>query len=184
MKNDFNMCPMCGSKKIECKENRKWVCPDCGFDLYCNVAAAVGVIIQDKYKNILFEIRNKEPRKGFIAVPGGFCDFNESAEEAVVRECREEIGVEIDINSIHFLCTNPNTYAYKKIEYKTCDIFFTADLPSEFETIDDFIKTLTAEESEVSGFESHKVETLEDIEKLPLAFESAKATLEKLVLRK
>ena len=78
MNNNFNMCPMCGSKKIECKENRKWFCPDCGFDLYCNVATAVGVIIKDKYNNVLFEIRGKEPRKGFYAVPGGFVDFDET----------------------------------------------------------------------------------------------------------
>ena len=29
MENKFNMCPMCGSKKIECVKNRKWICPDC-----------------------------------------------------------------------------------------------------------------------------------------------------------
>lgn len=181
MGNDFNLCPMCGSKKIECRHNRKWICPDCGFDLYNNVAAAVGVIIKDKYNNILFEVRAKEPRKGYLALPGGFVDFNESAEEAVVRECREEIGVELDINSIRFLCTNPNTYEYKNIEYKTCDMFFVADLPSKFDSINDYIKTLTAEESEVSEFQVHKVKTLNDIEKLPLAFVSAKATLEKLI---
>lgn len=183
MRNDFNLCPMCGSKKIECRQNRKWICPDCGFDLYNNVAAAVGVIIKDKYNNILFEVRAKEPRKGYLALPGGFVDFNESAEEAVVRECREEIGVELDINSIRFLCTNPNTYEYKNIEYKTCDMFFVADLPAKFDSINDYIKTLTAEESEVSEFQVHKVKTLSDIEKLPLAFVSAKSTLEKLISR-
>ena len=181
MRNDFNLCPMCGSNKIECRQNRKWICPDCGFDLYNNVAAAVGVIIKDKYNNILFEVRAKEPRKGYLALPGGFVDFNESAEEAVVRECREEIGVELDINSIRFLCTYPNTYEYKNIEYKTCDMFFVADLPAKFDSINDYMKTLTAEESEVSEFQVHKVKTLSDIEKLPLAFVSAKSTLEKLI---
>lgn len=181
MRNDFNMCPMCGSKKIICKDNRKWICPDCGYDLYNNVAAAVGVIIRDKFNNVLFEVRAKEPRKGFLALPGGFVDFNESAESAVVRECREEIGVELDINSIHFLCTFPNTYQYKNVEYKTCDMFFIAELPAQFESLDDFIKTLTAEESEVTEFQIHKVETQDDIKKLPLAFVSAEATLENLI---
>ena len=87
MKNNFNLCPMCGSKKIECKDNRKWECPDCNFDLYCNVATAVGVIIKDKYNNVLFEVRGKEPRKGYYAVPGGFVDFDECAEDAAIREC-------------------------------------------------------------------------------------------------
>lgn len=182
LKNDFKLCPMCGSKKIENHGDRKWLCPDCGFDLYNNVAAAVGIVIYDKYDNILFEVRAKEPRKGFIAVPGGFVDFGESAEEAVIRECREEIGVPVDGAS--FLCTAPNIYEYKGIEYKTCDIFFCAQLPSQFDTINDFIKTLHAEESEVVAFEAHRVASLEDLDKLPLAFESARITLRKWLARR
>lgn len=181
MKNDFNMCPMCGSKKIINHGNRKWVCEDCGFDLYCNVAAAVGVIIRDKNHNVLFEVRAKEPRKGFAALPGGFVDFDERAEEAVVRECKEEIGVEI--KNAEFLCSFPNTYVYKNIEYKTCDLFFTAELSDDFDSIDDFIKSLKAEESEVQSFISYRVESYEDVENIPLAFESARNTLN-LMLKK
>ena len=175
MKNDFKLCPMCGSTKIENHGNRKWLCPDCGFDLYNNVASAVGIVIYDKYRNVLFEVRAKEPRRGFLAVPGGFVDFDESAEEAVIRECREEIGVPLE--GAEFLCSAPNTYEYKGIEYKTCDIFFTVALPPQFESIDDFIKSLKREESEVTAFEAHRVATPEDIEKIPLAFESARITL-------
>lgn len=178
-KNDFKICPMCGSNKIENHGNRKWMCPDCGFDLYNNVATAVGLIIQDKNKNVLFEVRAKEPRKGFYALPGGFVDFDESAEEAAMRECREEIGVEID--NVKYLCSAPNTYEYKNLEYKTCDIFFTADLPPQFESIEDFIKSLKPEDSEVLGFKSFRVASLEDIEKIPLAFESARITLKKFL---
>ena len=182
LKNDFKLCPMCGSKKIENHGNRKWICPDCGFDLYNNVASAVGVVIYDKYDNVLFEVRAKEPRKGFLALPGGFVDFDESAEEAVARECREEIGVSVE--GAEFLCTAPNVYEYKGIEYKTCDIFFTAALPSQYDSINNFIKCLKAEESEVVAFEAHKVASESDIEKLPLAFESARVTLNKWLKRK
>ncbi len=179
LKNDFKLCPMCGSKKIENHNNRKWMCPDCGFDLYNNVASATGIVIIDKYDNVLFEIRAKNPRKGFLAIPGGFVDFDESAEEAIIRECREEIGFSIE--NPKFLCSAPNTYEYKNLEYKTCDIFFTVPLPSQFDSIDDFIKSLKAEESEVIEFQSHRVSSLEDIEKLPLAFESTRYTLRRLV---
>lgn len=179
--NAFNMCPMCGSKNIENPGMRKWICKDCGFDLYNNVAAAVGIIIYDKDKNVLFEVRAKEPRKGFIAVPGGFVDFDESAEEAIVRECKEEIGVDLDSDQVKILCTNPNTYEYKNIVYKTCDIFFTAPLPEKYENVAAFISSLKAQESEVLGFQAHRVATLADVEKLPLAFESARLTLRKFV---
>lgn len=179
MKNDFNLCPKCGCNKIINNNNRYWKCDDCGFVLYCNVAAAVGVIIYDKNNNVLFEVRAKEPRKGFLALPGGFIDPDESAEEAVIRECKEEIGVAI--KDARFICTNPNTYEYKNIEYKTCDMFFTAALPDEFDSIDEFIETLKKQESEVESFVSCKVETINDIENLPLAFNSAKETLKKWI---
>lgn len=181
MKNDFNMCPMCGSKSIVNHSNRKWVCSDCGFDLYCNVAAAVGVVIYDDQNNVLFEVRAKEPRKGYLCLPGGFVDFDESAEEAIVRECREELGVEI--SEVSFLCTYPNTYEYKNIEYKTCDMFFAAKLSSEYKSIDDFISKLKADESEVQGLVSASVKTVEDVEKLQLAFGSAVNTLKKFITR-
>ena len=172
---NFNMCPMCGSKSITNPGNRKWKCIDCGFELYKNIAAAVGVIIEDKYYNVLFEVRAKEPRKGFVALPGGFVDADESAENAIIRECKEEMGIEV--TEPKFVCTNPNTYPFNNVEYKTCDIFFTVSLPSHFDTIDDYIKTLHAQESEVVGFKSYRVETLSDIDNIPLAFDSAKKTL-------
>ncbi|MBP5751778.1 MAG: NUDIX hydrolase, partial [Treponema sp.] len=68
MKNNrFNFCPECGSKKIQTLMNgRKWLCPDCGFDLYNNVASAVGLLILNSRGEILMEKRAKEPRKGFL----------------------------------------------------------------------------------------------------------------------
>lgn len=175
MKNDFNMCPQCGSRKIQNKNNRKWLCPECGFDLYCNVAAAVGVIICDSTNHILLEVRAKEPRKGFLAFPGGFVDPDERAEEAVKRECLEEIGAEVE--NIQFLCSFPNTYEYKNIEYKTCDLFFTAQLKEQSDTIESVIQKLHAQESEVQGFVSVSADSEEEINKIPLAFESARNTL-------
>lgn len=178
MSNQFKFCPKCGSKNIESHAN-KWLCPECGFDLYNNVAAAVGVLICDKQNNVLMEVRAKNPRKGFLAFPGGFVDMDESVESAAVRECREEIGVEI--SGVKFLCSYPNTYEYKEITYKTCDVFFTADLPSQYTSIKEYISTLKKQESEVLGFESCKIETVADVEKLPVAFDSAKKTLLKYI---
>jgi ADP-ribose pyrophosphatase YjhB (NUDIX family) len=179
MENKFELCPKCGSRKIEWKNGKKWLCPDCGFDLYCNVAAAVGIVLYDDYDNVLFEVRAKEPRKGFLCLPGGFVDPDESAEDAVVRECREEMGAQIKEGK--FLCSFPNTYVYKNIEYKTCDLFFTAKLPDEFKDMDDFVKTLRREESEVVGFEVRHISSVEEVEALPLAFTSAHKTLLKFL---
>ncbi len=167
MINDFNYCPNCGSKKIQNKNLRKWLCPDCGFDLYNNVAAAVGLIIQDGQGRILFEVRGKEPRKGFLALPGGFIDPDESAEEAAVRECIEETGAKPE--SLKYICSFPNTYDYKDIRYKTCDLFFSARLAQGSQ--------LKAQEGEVQSFQYHFVRNSEELGSLPLAFESARKTL-------
>ena len=167
MKNDFNFCPSCGGKTIQNVNMRKWKCDSCGFTLYNNVAAAVGLVIQKADGKILFERRAKEPRKGFLALPGGFVDPDESAEEACLRECREEIGVEPI--SLKYIATFPNTYEYKNVQYKTCDIFFEAKLPENAE--------LHAQEGEVLGFEECSVKNKEELDALPLAFESARKTL-------
>jgi len=178
MSNNFNCCPMCRSTKIQNILNpnskdatRKWTCPDCGFDLYCNIAAAVGLILYDNDSNVLFEVRAKNPRKGFIVIPGGFVDSDERAEDAVIREAREEVGLEITENDITCLTTFPNTYEYKGITYKTCDIFFAAKLP-EGRSIPSLAESLKAEESEVTEIQVHKITSEKDIENLPVAFPS------------
>ena len=169
--NDFNFCPKCGSKSINYVDSKKWVCPDCGFTLYNNVASAV----------VLLETRAKEPRKGFLALPGGFTDRDETAEQAAIRECFEETGLKLE--SVEYLCSFPNDYEYKNIAYKTCDIFFTASLPKEFDTIAQLITTLEKQSGEVSGFSQVRITSEEELSKVPLAFASAKATL-KLWLKK
>lgn len=167
MQNDFSFCPNCGGKKIENVKMRKWRCPDCGFTLYNNVAAAVGLIIRLPDGRVLFEKRAKEPRKGFLALPGGFVDPDESAEEACVRECREEIGVEPE--KIRYVASFPNSYEYKGILYKTCDLFFEAEIPEGAE--------LKAQEGEVLAFEPMRAGSEDEIEQIPLAFESARLAL-------
>lgn len=165
--NDFNLCPICGGKNIRNVNNRKWICADCGFDLYNNVAAAVGLVIQDADGKILFEKRAKEPRKGLLALPGGFVDPDESAEDACRRECMEETGVKP--LELKYLCSFPNTYEYKKVTYKTCDLFFEAVLPPDAK--------LVAQKGEVEGFERVLIKSPQDVDNTPLAFISANKTL-------
>lgn len=164
--NDFGFCPRCASRRIQNVGMRKWLCPECGFDLYNNVASAVGLVIFDDRGRLLLEKRAKEPRKGFLALPGGFVDPNETAEEACFRECREETGVLPQ--SVRYLCSFPNTYEYKEIVYKTCDLFFEAVLSSG---------ELKGQEGEVLSFEWRPASTKEEIDAIPFAFESARKTL-------
>lgn len=46
---------------------------------------------------IVFVRRGNEPYKGRLALPGGFVEKDETVEQAVVREAREETGLETEI---------------------------------------------------------------------------------------
>ena len=54
----------------------------------------VGAIILDGDR-ILLEKRKNSPSKGKWAVPGGLVDLGETAEQAVIREVKEETGLEV-----------------------------------------------------------------------------------------
>jgi ADP-ribose pyrophosphatase YjhB (NUDIX family) len=174
---DLKFCPNCGKETLSYIDNRKWACSECGLSLYNNVAAAVGLVAIIKKNNkdhILLVKRGKMPRKGFLAVPGGFVDPGESAEEAAFRECQEEIG--LTPTSIEYLTSATNNYQYKDIDYVTCDIFFKATFDEKDGT--KLLSTLKAEDSnEIQGFELYELEKLEDIAKIPLAFKSAVVAL-------
>jgi 8-oxo-dGTP diphosphatase len=54
----------------------------------------VGAIILDGDR-ILLEKRKNEPSKGKWSVPGGLVELGESVEQAVIREVKEETGLEV-----------------------------------------------------------------------------------------
>ena len=119
-------CLKCGAAALRFVGRKLVHCDVCGFDLYLNTAAAVAALITDKQGRLLVVVRAKEPQKGTWDLPGGFADPGESAEEAVRREVREELGLEI--TALHYLCSHPNTYAYGGMQYTTLDLAFVCDV--------------------------------------------------------
>ena len=129
----IKFCPNCASDAARVAEGeRKIVCPDCGFTLYFNTAAAVAALIFDADGRLMVVSRNRDPQKGLLDLPGGFVDFGEDAESALTREIREELGADVEVCG--YCKSMPNTYLYKGILYHTLDIFLTCraksgDLP-------------------------------------------------------
>jgi len=65
-----------------------------------------GVVLNEK--KILLVKRKNEPYKDKWALPGGFVEYGEKVEEAVVREVFEETGLETKIIDLIGIYSDPN----------------------------------------------------------------------------
>ena len=132
----FNYCPFCGEGDILFDGVKKINCKKCSFIFFQNIATAVAVILEYN-KKILVTKRGEEPGKGKLDLPGGFVDPKESAEDAIKREIREELNIEI--GDLQYLGSFPNIYEYKDVVYNVCDLFFFSrinTLPTDFDRVE------------------------------------------------
>jgi mutator protein MutT len=118
----FHYCPRCGSAAFAEHNEKSKQCAECGFIYYFNSSAAVVAVIVNDKGEILVARRGKEPAKGSLDLPGGFIDLHETAEEAVIREIREESG--LTVLNPRYLFSIPNIYLYSDFEVHTVDLFF------------------------------------------------------------
>ena len=93
-------CPRCGKplvpQKVDGRERPYCAAEEgCGFIHFGNYALGVGGVVLSKAgDSVLLIQRNQEPGKGFWTLPGGFVEFDETAEVGVVREVEEETGIQ------------------------------------------------------------------------------------------
>ena len=122
----IRFCLGCGSPSVHTPNHRAFSCDNCGFEFFLNTAPTVAGLILDSRdpKQILLIRRGRDPAKGKLALPGGFVDPGENAEEALRREVREELGLNIEID--RYLCSFPNNDLYRGIVYPVLDLFFIA----------------------------------------------------------
>ena len=97
----IRFCPACGAPLAP-----RWVagrerlaCERCDFVYYLNPKVAAGVIVEKDGRVVLIR-RGIEPKKGFWALPSGFVELDESAEEAAARECLEETGLLVAVEEL------------------------------------------------------------------------------------
>lgn len=100
----MKFCPECSRslRTHQIERHFRPVClPDvggCGFIDYGRFTLGVGGLVIDTdrqtgERRVLLIQRNQEPNKGGWTLPGGFVDFDETADQAVVREIVEETGL-------------------------------------------------------------------------------------------
>jgi ADP-ribose pyrophosphatase YjhB (NUDIX family) len=127
----LKFCPSCGEDTLQQHCLKSLQCAICQCTLYLNPAAGVGAIITCG-ADILLAVRGQEPCAGKLDIPGGFVDYGETAEQALARELKEELNLDVDIDlemaSPTYFCSFPNTYPYRGIVYQTLDFFFLIPL--------------------------------------------------------
>lgn len=98
---NFKFCPHCATQlTLEERFDRiHSVCPNCGWIHFVDpkVAAAV-LLIQDGH--VLLVRRINEPFRGLWTLPAGFVNGGEDPAEAAARECLEETGLSVRVNSV------------------------------------------------------------------------------------
>ncbi|MBN1765104.1 MAG: NUDIX domain-containing protein [Sedimentisphaerales bacterium] len=117
----WQYCPRCRSEQLSQYDAKSYKCRQCGFIYYHNTAAAVTAIIEVEGR-IIVTRRAFEPHKDSLDMPGGFVDYDETAHQALTREVKEELN--LDLTDLRFLTTAPNWYHYKDVAYPVLDIFF------------------------------------------------------------
>ena len=125
----FKYCPICGGPHFEVNNFKSKKCADCGFVYYANPCAATAAFIVNDQNELLVVRRAKEPAKGTLDLPGGFCDMYETVEEGMRREIKEETG--LDVGKIQYLFSSPNIYMYSGLGVHTLDMDFLVRIHGE-----------------------------------------------------
>ncbi len=86
-------CGHCGTKTSISPVERAKICPQCNHHHYPHVAPVIMARITRDDKLLL--ARSPHFTSGIYSVLAGFIEPGETAEEAAIREVREEVGIEI-----------------------------------------------------------------------------------------
>jgi len=100
---NFTYCGRCGSATSYMKDERAKVCNACGLINYPRISPAIIVAVVRDGKILLAQ--GTRFRLPFYSVLAGFVEPAENLEECVVREVREEVGIEIE--NIRYFSSQP-----------------------------------------------------------------------------
>jgi NAD+ diphosphatase len=96
-------CGKCGAETTEKDDERAIICPHCGTIVYPKISPAIIVAITSNDKILL--AHNSNFPDDWFSLVAGYADIGESLEETVVREVKEEVG--LDVNNIQYYKSQP-----------------------------------------------------------------------------
>lgn len=162
----FNFCPACASD-LERGSDEGFRCPNCGRSWYRNSAPAAGAAIVKDGKALVTQ-RGIEPKKGLYDIPGGFLGAGEDPIDALKRELREELGLEIEVEIEDCISMVPHPYG-DEADYVLALGFLARWVSGEPRAADD-----------VAAF---KWVDLEELEELDFAWEHDRVVARNALLR-
>lgn len=115
-------CSYCGTKFTE-QINWPRKCFRCYNDSYANPLPVVVTILnvwEDNKLGTLIQKRGHEPKKDGWAFTGGYIDKDETWQEAIVREVREELGLETETSDYLLSDVLSNTDKSNLLVFSIC----------------------------------------------------------------
>ena len=98
-----NFCGKCGSETIQKPDERALICPECKTIVFPKISPAVIVAIICNNKILL--ARGSNFPGNWYSLLAGYVDIGESLEDALKREVKEEVG--LDISNIRYYKSQP-----------------------------------------------------------------------------
>jgi 8-oxo-dGTP diphosphatase len=100
---EYTFCPKCGgtleSRILKVSEPARLVCKQCDFVFFLDPKVAACAIIHEPGGIVLLQ-RAIEPGYGKWVFPGGYVDRGETVADAAIREAREEVNLEVRLDSL------------------------------------------------------------------------------------
>lgn len=75
---------------------------------YRNPSLTTDIFIFDDDLNFILIKRKNEPYKDYWALPGGFVDYGECVEDAVIREALEETSINVELKELVGVYSDPS----------------------------------------------------------------------------
>lgn len=123
----FKYCPKCRGDFVH-KGGNHLKCQQCSYSYFVNQAPTAGVLIFNNKNEVLLAKRKIEPKKDTWQSVGGFVGLDESLEDALQREAKEELGITIAIKQ--FLGSFPENYEFGGVSAPFLAVYFTAEIVS------------------------------------------------------
>ena len=96
-------CGKCGSKTKEKNDERAIICPNCNTIVFPKISPAIIVAITCNGKILL--AHNSNFPNNWYSLIAGYADIGESLEETVIREVKEEVG--LNVKNIRYYKSQP-----------------------------------------------------------------------------